>query len=211
MTAGPVSSTEGTMGAVYSTASYVDAVASSHPTPGGGSVAGVVGALAAALGEMVCRLSPSSGDTKIDQSMSDALAGFNTARETLLHLAAGDEAAYGLFRSASSMPKRSPEEKSSRSEAMQDALLGAALVPIATASASRALLPEIIHIATFGNRHVRSDAMIASILALAAVRSCAVNVHVNTAMLRDTTRATELEQEIGAIVADASRLAAQLD
>lgn len=209
MTAEPDARTDSTAGAASSTASYLDAVASSRPTPGGGSVAGVVGALAAALGEMVCRLSPSTGDAQTDLSMSDALSRFSAARAALLQLAEGDETAYGAFRGASSLPKTSPEEKLARSAAMQNALVGAALVPLATARASRDLLPDILHVATHGNRHVRSDAVIASILAFAAVRACAVNVHINTAMLRDKDHATELDNEIGAIVADASRLAAQ--
>ena len=124
----------------------------------------------------------------------------------MLALAVADEAAYAAFRSAAALPRSSLSEKAERTEAMQAALVGAALVPLATARASRDLLPDIAYVAVEGNRHLRSDALIAAILADAAVRSCAINVRVNTAMLRDKARASELDAEVEAIVADSSDL-----
>jgi formiminotetrahydrofolate cyclodeaminase len=160
---------------------------------------------------MVCRLSPASDSgSDIDRETESARARFATARETLLRAAGKDEAAYGAFRAASALPKTNEPEKATRREAMQAALIGAAIVPMAIARASRDLLPDLVVMAAHGNRHVRSDAVIAGILATAAVRASQVNVCVNTAMLRDRDRASELDREVEGIVADAIQLAASL-
>src|SRR3954454_18681065 len=94
---------------------YVEEVASGNPTPGGGSVAADVGALAAALGEMVANLT--SGE-----ELASARAQLTHLRTLLLRAAAADEAAYATYRSAASLPRDSKDAKTARAAAMQEAL-----------------------------------------------------------------------------------------
>src|SRR5688500_6142595 len=64
-------------------AAYLDEVAAGTPAPGGGSVAAVVGALAAALGEMVANL------TLGRDKYADAEASLRPVRERLTTLRLG--------------------------------------------------------------------------------------------------------------------------
>jgi formiminotetrahydrofolate cyclodeaminase len=181
-------------------AEYLAAVASNAPVPGGGSVAATVGALAAALAEMVCQFSVGRhDDPSINAEIAAVLTRMAAARARLESLAHDDEVAYATYRAASDLPRSTQGEKEIRRRALQDALVGAANVPLATAGASVALLPDIAYIATNGNPHVRSDAEIAAILADAAVRASAVNVRVNTAMLKDRALATTIDSRIAEI------------
>ena len=184
---------------------YLAAVASNEPVPGGGSVAATVGALAAALAEMVCRFSVGRHDDPETNATIDAiLARMITKRLRLENLALEDENAYATYRSASELSRSTPEDKDVRRQALQDALVGAAAVPLATAEACAALLPDIGYITTHGNPHVRSDAVIAAILADAAVRASAANVRVNTAMLKNRERAAALEARMLEIEAEST-------
>jgi len=77
---------------------YLEAVSSSMPTPGGGSVAAVVAALSAALGSMVTAISTKKSDNDQITTLAAACSGF---RETFLRLSAEDQSAFehGLTKS----------------------------------------------------------------------------------------------------------------
>ncbi len=191
-----------TKGTNHLATEYLAAVASAAPVPGGGSVAATVGALAAALAEMVCQFSVDRHeDSAVNAEIGAALSRLSSARAKLQTLSREDEHAYGNYRTASELPKSTAIEKETRRQALQMALIGAAEVPLATAEACGALLPDIEYIKTNGNPHVRSDAVIAAILADAAIRASSVNVRVNTGMLKDRDRAAALEARLEEIEA----------
>ena len=165
---------------------YLDEVAAGTPAPGGGSVAAVVGALAAALGEMVANL------TLGREKYADAAASLRPARDrltalrtSLLDAAAADEAAYQSYRDAASQPRTSDGEKTARADAMQRALIAATDVPLAAARSAREVAEILQSVAQDGNPHVRSDAALGALLAEAALRGALLNVRGNAAMLED--------------------------
>ncbi|MFM8594192.1 MAG: cyclodeaminase/cyclohydrolase family protein [Chloroflexota bacterium] len=167
-------------------ADYLDDVASSSPTPGGGSVGGVVAALAAGLGEMVGNLTKPGADGMRPDVFESALARLGALRADALALAEADEAAYAGYRAASSMPKVTDEEKSRRSASLQDALLIATEVPLALAACSVDILQALEPITRHGNPHALSDALLGSLLAKAAGEGALLNVRGNAGMIRDS-------------------------
>ncbi len=165
---------------------YLDEVAAGTPTPGGGSVAAVVGALAAALGEMVANL------TLGREKYADAEATLRPARDrltvlraALLDAAAADEAAYQSYRDAASLPRTSDGEKTTRRDAMQRALIAATDVPLGVARSAHEVAEILATVAREGNPHVRSDAALGALLAETALRGALLNVRGNAAMLTD--------------------------
>ncbi len=165
---------------------YLDDVAAGTPTPGGGSVSAMVGALAAALGEMVANL------TLGREKYADAEATLRPARDrltalrmSLLEGAAADEAAYQSYRDAASLPRTSDGEKTARANAMQQALIAATEVPLAAARSAHEVAEILQSVARDGNPHVRSDAALGALLAGAALRGALLNVRGNAAMLED--------------------------
>lgn len=182
-------------------ADYVESVGSDAPVPGGGSVAATVGALAAALGEMVGRFSAGHGDDEgVNARIETVRAQMATARTILLKLSLQDEAAFGAYGSAAALPRSTPDERANRKTALQEALVGAASVPLRTAEACHALKDAVGFLVDHGKPHLQSDAEIARILIDAAIRASAVNVRVNTAMIKDRAIAEELDRRIDQLV-----------
>ncbi len=168
---------------------YLDEVAAGTPAPGGGSVAAVVGALAAALGEMVANLTLGREKyASAEETLRPAAARLSALRTALLEAAAADEAAYQAYRDASSLPRRSDDEKAARTQAMQSTLVEAANVPLAVARAAHEVAEILEVVARDGNPHVRSDAALGAILADAALRGGLLNVRGNAALLEDPER-----------------------
>src|SRR4051812_34464454 len=90
--------------------SFLSATAARQPTPGGGSVTALTGALAAALGEMVINYSLGKKDLEAYASeLRPAQAEFVKARELLLALMIEDQTAYETLSSSRKLPADSPE------------------------------------------------------------------------------------------------------
>lgn len=185
---------------------YVAAVASAAPAPGGGSVAGLVGALAAALGAMVAQMTvdrvrePETPPSELLAAL-DLLA---DGRRRLLDLSSQDERAYRGYIAATRLPKGSDAERIVRHAAQQDALLVAADVPLAVAELARTVLLTLTPIARLGHRHALADCSVGAWLGLAAAHAALVNVRTNAAMMSDpdrsggyVTRADEIEGDLG--------------
>lgn len=180
---------------------YLDEVAAGTPAPGGGSVAAIVGALAAALGEMVTNLTLGhEGLASAEAELRPARERLAALRQTLYAAAAADEAAYASYRAAAALPRRSDAEKAARRLARQHALLEATEVPLRVARSATAVAGVMETVARAGNPHLRSDAALGALLAEAALRGALLNVSGNAAMLADKDRA-------GAFRAEAEQLA----
>ena len=193
-----------------SVAEYALQVSTASPTPGGGSVSGVTGALAAGLAGMVCALTL-NGNVSPDERavLEPAELSAGELRLQLLTLAIGDEEAYGGYRTASAMPKTSEVERVARRTALQQALASAAEAPLAIARACFDLLAILPAIAARGTRHALSDTSASAILAEAALRAALLNVHVNAAMIKDGELAARLLDEAARLEAGAAILRAQ--
>lgn len=191
-------------------AGYAALVASSSPTPGGGSVAAMVGSFAAALAEMVCALTlnrPLDADAK--RLLESAREKTSDLRERLLRLAVEDEAAYAGYRAAAALPKSTAAEKERRAEAIQAALLTASDTPLAIARACLDVLTLLPRVAQDGAKHALSDASASAILANAALRSALLNVDVNANLIKNPTLTARLRSESAHLEADGRALSAQ--
>ena len=168
---------------------YLDEVASGTPAPGGGSVAAIVGALAAALGEMVVNLTPRSPDRdEGTAALAPALATLGQLRQRLTAAATADEHAYAAYRTAAALPRGDRDEKRVRTEAMQAALVQATDVPLDVAEAASNVSATLVTVAQHGNPHLRSDAALGALLAEAALRGALLNVRGNAGMLRNAEK-----------------------
>jgi len=169
---------------------YLDALASSEPAPGGGSVAGLVGALSAALGQMVISLTDRRSDPHPElDTLRDAL---ERHRDACLAASLVDERAYSGYVAATQKPKSTKEEKAARRDARQAALIDSANAPLGLAGTSLELLGDLEMVIEHGSSHVLSDADIATTLAHASVTVGLVNVRVNIPLIKDTERARSL-------------------
>jgi len=189
-----------------SAAEFLDEVASSAPTPGGGSVSALAGSLSAALSAMVARLTVGKAkyaehEPRMRQVESDA----DTLRRELFDLVQEDARAFEGFRAAGRMSQRTPEETATRERALQDAARNAAQVPLRTAEACARALDLARAVASVGNVNAVSDAGVAAWMARAGAEGAALNVKINLASLPEPERA-ELAARVSATLARAEEL-----
>jgi glutamate formiminotransferase/formiminotetrahydrofolate cyclodeaminase len=189
---------------------FVDEVASSAPTPGGGSVAALAGSLAAALATMVARLTIGKKRyAEHEARMREIERAGDVLRRELLELVTEDAKAYEGFVAAAKMSQRTPEEVATREKAQADAARNAAAVPLRTADACLRALELASAVAEVGNQNAVSDAGVAAWMARAGAEGAALNVAINLPSVapadrdaleskarRVTERATVLHAEI---------------
>ncbi len=164
---------------------FLGELASDSPTPGGGSVAALCGALGASLNSMVANLT--IGKKKyadVEDDMKKALAGAETLRVELAQMIDEDAAAFDKVMVALKMPKESDEEKATRRTALQQALVDAATVPLAVMEMCAGVIQLAGPVAEKGNTNAVSDAGVAALVARAGLHSARLNVLINLGGIR---------------------------
>ncbi len=190
---------------------FVRETASESAAPGGGSVSAAMGAFAAALATMVANLSSHKrGWDERWKEFSDVAEEGQAILDELLLLIDEDTAAFNRIMDCFSMPKGTPEEKSAREKALEEATLYAAQVPLKTMEASLKALPLALQMARDGNPASASDAGVAALAALAGIKGARLNVRINAASLKDKAPAQPLLERADAIVAEAEKLQAEV-
>ena len=185
--------------------------ASESPAPGGGSVSAAMGAFGAALATMVANLSAHKrGWDDRWKEFSDIAEKGQAVMNELVALVDEDTAAFNRIMDALGLPKGTPEEKAARAAALEEATLYAATVPLKTMEASLKALPLALEMARKGNPASASDAGVAALAALAAIRGAALNVRINAAGLADKSAAAPLLARADEIIAEGTALQAQV-
>ena len=181
--------------------------ASESPAPGGGSVSAAMGSFGAALATMVANLSAHKrGWDERWKEFSDIAEEGYKLMEELTALVDEDTAAFNRIMDVFAMPKGTPEEKAARAAAMEEATLYAASVPLKTMEASLKALPLALEMARKGNPASASDAGVAALAAVAAIRGAELNVRINAAGLADKSAAAPLLARAKKILAEADAL-----
>ena len=121
----------------------------------------------------------------------------------LLRLVDEDTEAFNRIMSAFGMPKGTEEEKRLRSEAIQQATLFAARVPLETMKASLKVFDLCREMVDKGNPNSVSDAGVGALAARSAVIGAGMNVKINASSLKDREIAQSLITEANAIIAEA--------
>ena len=162
---------------------YMDvlrSVASSEPTPGGGSVAALSLAHAHSLSLMVARLTLAK--EKWEEGHDAAKASIELsepALEEAILLAISDSEAFQSVMSAYRLPKETEDERKQRSEEIRNATIEAALAPLNTASSAQKLLSNLEKQSASCNPNALTDLASASEMALSAAKIASLNVRIN--------------------------------
>lgn len=186
---------------------FLDAVAANSAAPGGGAVAALAGALAAALVAMVGRLTVGKRRyADVQDEAAEAVTRAEKLRAVLTAAMDEDSAAFDAVMAAYKLPKATVEEQQARDAAIQTATTHATEVPLATARAALEALELALLVAGKGNVNAASDAATAAWMAMASIQSAALNVRVNAASLQDAVQKDTWLTELNAIDARAQTL-----
>ncbi len=173
------------------------ALASSAPVPGGGGVGALVGALGAGLGVMVGELTIGKKKyAETESEMREITAEAKKIQSRLLELIDEDAKCFEPLSRAYSLPKDAPE----RDEIMEKCLVLAASAPMEIAELSCRAIELSERFAHIGSALAISDAGCAAELCRASLKSAALNVYVNTRLMKNRAAAEEMNGKIAAML-----------
>lgn len=184
---------------------FIEATAAATPTPGGGSVAALAGALAASLTQMVAGLTV--GRKKYAAVETEAAAVKEEANELGRRLtqAIGEDAA--AFEQLMATYRNKELSQEARTAAIEQATIHAAEVPLRVARLSQRVALLAQRIAQSGNVNAVTDAAASAIMAQAAVQTAALNVKINVAGLADKGQTKSWIEEVNRLDKEVSGLA----
>ena len=186
---------------------YLSALASSSPAPGGGSCAGLSGAMGAALVSMVANLSTGRAKyAEYQEIITETLTRTNTLIPELTECIHKDMTAFDGVMSALRMPKESDEQKAIRSKALQDAYKTATGAPVETAEKCLEVMRLAEGLLHKSNATAASDLTVAGLEARAGILIALENVNVNLAAIRDSEYVTRMRAWAENIDTESQRL-----
>ncbi|MEA4812503.1 MAG: glutamate formimidoyltransferase [Anaerolineaceae bacterium] len=191
---------------------FIDAVAEGTPAPGGGSAAAHTGALAAALAVMVARLTV--GRVKYASVEADCWqvieAGEALRKELSAAVALDSEAFDGILK-ARRLPKETEVQQLERAQALHEATLHAARVPLQNAEKAIEVMKLSFKMAEIGNINAISDAGAGANLAKAAFEAAAMNVKINLLGIETEPEPAAMLEKLDSLSAQGKKLMENLN
>ena len=186
---------------------FLETLASSAPTPGGGGAAALCGAVGIALGNMVGNLT--LGKKKYADVQED-IAALNQRAEELradfVALIDADAEAFKPLSEAYGIPKGDPR----RGEVMEAVLLAAVQPPLEIMRKCVKALELIAEYAQKGSALAVSDAGCAAAITRAALEAAALNVFVNTRLMSRRGGADAINEEANVLLSDGCAAAGEI-
>jgi formiminotetrahydrofolate cyclodeaminase len=122
---------------------------------------------------------------EVQDDMAELATGAAKLRAQLEDLVTLDAQAYGAVAVAMKLPQEDEAQRAERKQVLQNALNGAAAVPLKIALAAVEVAKLSLPAAEKGNLYAVSDAGVAVLLADAAAQAAALNVKINLAWIED--------------------------
>lgn len=164
--------------------------------PGGGGASAMAGSMAAALAGMVANLT--TGKKKYAQYQEDIeviLEKTEGLRKQFLDLMQKDAESFEPLSKAYGLPKTTEEEIAYKDQVMEQALKDASVVPLQIMASVMDLLPILEELTEKGSKIALSDVGVALAMSRSALTGAAMNVYINTKMMKDRDRAASFEAQ----------------
>jgi formiminotetrahydrofolate cyclodeaminase len=187
---------------------YLAALTSASPTPGGGSAAGMAGAMGCALGSMVCNLTLAR---QFLESIADQQRIFLKLQQSMLALAEADERVFGAYRGAAALPRATEVEKRVRREAIEKTLVAAAEVPVELATLALEALSVLQMAAAEATPHAVGDLLTGGYLLQATVLGSVENIEANAELMKRAENREKFELAASSIQADLASAMTELE
>ena len=176
-----------------SCAGFTELVASRAPAPGGGGAAALVAAIGIALGDMVGELTVGkSAYAQVEDELRSLMERAQELRVRLLELVDEDKENFEPLSAAYKLDKNDPNRDAIMEECLRTAAAGPAEI-LDLACESIELQKGF---AEKGARIMLSDAATGVAMARAALQGAAVNVKINTKLMKDRDYAELLDEHV---------------
>lgn len=168
---------------------FLNELSSGAPVPGGGGASALAGAAASALASMVANLT--TGKKKYAEyqgEIDEILEKTAVLVKDFEKLIEKDAEVFEPLSKAYSIPKDEP----GRDMALEEALKTACSAPYEIVMKTKEAADIIVRLETIGSRLALSDVGVASAMLQACVKGAAMNVYINTKLMKDRSYAEEL-------------------
>ena len=173
--------------------SFTEQLASPAPVPGGGGASALVAAIGIALGDMVGELTVGKKKyADVEDEIKELMRKAQALREKLLTCIEKDAVAFEPLAKAYGIPKDDP----TRDEVMEQCLRDAASAPLEIFDLCCEAIELQREFAEKGSRLVVSDAATGVVFCWSAMYGAAVNVKVNTKLMKDRAYAENINAHI---------------
>ena len=187
---------------------FIAEVASKAPVPGGGSVAALVGALGASLGNMVASLTVGKKKyADVEEDMQEMIIEIREIQKHLIDLVQRDIETFEPLSKLYGVHPKTLQEKRNHEVAMEKALYDACMVPMDIIRECGRAIELSQEFATKGNRIAVSDAASSAVLCKAAMQAASLNVYINTNMMHNKKNKEELNNRCATFIVYYSGLA----
>jgi formiminotetrahydrofolate cyclodeaminase len=184
----------------------VSSLAAKTPTPGGGAAAAMAGCMGTALFLMVVRYSrgkKANVEREGDLQQAETLLEGHLKR--LLPMAERDCRSFDLVSAAYGMQKGDEQQQNLREKAIQEAMVGAMVVPEETLCMVRDVFVAMQQVTGCIGKAIVSDLASGAALLLAAAEGAFLNVRINAAFLTNRDLADRTLDRANAVLAEARR------
>ncbi|MCB2358630.1 cyclodeaminase/cyclohydrolase family protein [Clostridium estertheticum] len=179
---------------------FIDQTSQNCPVPGGGSIAALSGASAAALVSMVASLTiGKKGYEDSEVTMKEVYEQANKYKEKFIEYIDADSESFHGVMDAFKLPKNNDEEKATRKEIIQNALKHASETPYKIAENAYRLMEYSEIAVEHGNKNAVTDAAVSVMMARSAVLSALYNVKINLASINDSEFVAMFEKKVSAL------------
>jgi formiminotetrahydrofolate cyclodeaminase len=194
------------------TEDFLKELARRTPTPGGGSVAALCGAMGSSLCAMVARITHGKENHRhVWDDMETIIRQQDHLKDAFLELTDADARAYDQVVSANLMPKTTAKERALKDKALFQANKKAAEVPLKTAVLMVKVISCLKVLIAKGNPNCITDVGTAAQLIRAAAHAAAYNVRFNLAAIKDREYVETLLNQLGQVVAKVDEEVAVLE
>lgn len=181
----------------YSLDEFYSKLRSGDPVPGGGGAAATMGAAAAALCGMVGNLTTGKKKYQEYQEAIEAiLEKSQKLTDKMLEFSEKDAEAFAPLAKAYGIPKDEP----GRDEVLEKALVVAAAAPLEILEETQNVASMIDELMTKGSRLAISDVACAAAACKAAAQSAAMNVFINTKLMKNREYALLINEKSDAVL-----------
>ena len=172
---------------------FTELLASNAPVPGGGGASALVGAIGIALGDMVGELTVGKKKyADVEENIKALMEKAQALRKELLSCVERDAEAFEPLSRAYGIPKDDP----SRDEIMEKCLRTAAEAPLRILDLCCEAIDLQKEFAEKGSKIVISDAATGVVFCWSAMYGAAVNVKVNTKLMKDRKYAENINRHV---------------
>ncbi len=190
---------------------FVDELASDSPAPGGGSVSALASAMAAGLTNMVGVLTYGKKGYKENWVEIEAISNqAQTLKDTFLFLVDEDTRSFNSVMTALRLPRDTAEQQQARLQALQEATVYSAEVPLKVMRHSLEIMKLAGSMADIGNQNSLSDAGVAVLQARAGLEGAALNVMINIPGIDDRQIVSKFEAEVEELKVESKALAEKI-